>query len=107
MYRSKYSVQKEVGKKEITDNRNTLGEKVRIFLKTKESICRSCKGSGKQVCGNCGGSGTISSIDFHDRFGDDFEGFHNEQKYEVCNKCFGIGKVVCVRCQGKGVINGK
>ena len=78
-----------------------------MFFKAKDNICRYCKGSGRQVCVTCGGSGTFSSIDFHDKFGDDFEVFHNERRYEVCDKCFGIGNVICVRCQGKGEKNGK
>ena len=78
-----------------------------MFGRFFKKSCKSCKGSGKQICGSCGGSGELSNSAFHDKYGDDYGNFYIDQRYAMCDKCFGTGRMICMACGGKGENNGK
>src|SRR6516225_8505324 len=48
--------------------------------------CRTCEGTGKLACTECGGTGSY---------------FRGDHKFK-CSSCEGTGVIVCLVCKGKG-----
>lgn len=61
-----------------------------------EELCKDCRGTGKQTCSICDGTGVFSTDDMV------------VMQDNVCPNCFGKGTIRCLSCIGLGLadVNG-